>query len=256
MATGQAISAYAVAKRDVASQLEYLVEQEKKKRRPGSQSSMLSRARSFFDSIGANLDDLSAAVRAVYTRIKKIAWNIYQRVKSEIYDYFEIDYVPAKGEEDVPDEGFEGDDEEEEEEKELEEAAAASEKRDQEERAMSGGSTSSRAAGDSQSRSRSKGEGSGARGNGTGTCSPSASHNINSRSSSSKNNRGGGTPLFGASMFMGAGRASATNGNLGRREGTGSRGESNGEGAADKSDFTSIPLEKNSDDVIGFNEDF
>lgn len=115
MASGQAISAFAVPKRDVASQLEYLVEQEAKRRRhPEGLLGALSRTRSFFDSLTmANMSSgLGRVAAAVHWHLRRWFW----RAVKEVCDYFEIDYeVPELGD-GGPDDEHGGDAEEEEDE--------------------------------------------------------------------------------------------------------------------------------------------
>jgi hypothetical protein len=113
MASGQAISAFARLKRDVASQLEYLVEQEaKRSKHPAGLLGQLSRVKSFFGnmSVADVTGGLSRAMGFVYRHARK--WLLLQ-VK-EFCDFFEIDYEPPQLQDGAEDdgEGEEAEDEE------------------------------------------------------------------------------------------------------------------------------------------------
>ena len=113
MATGQAIAAFARVQRDVASQLEYLLEQEelRRKKTPGNLLGALARMKSFLNSltVGNLRSQLAAAGKYVYKQLRRC----FVYLRREFCEYFEIDFDPGRDGGD--DSGSsEGDDEEEE----------------------------------------------------------------------------------------------------------------------------------------------
>lgn len=119
MATGQAISAFALRDRDVSSQLEYLVEQEAKRHAKHGLLHALSRTKSFFQNL--SMGQLSSGVSFVAHIAAKQMRKWFAYLQKEFCDYFEIDFEPIK------EAGSDGDPEEHEEEPDPESVAEGQE---------------------------------------------------------------------------------------------------------------------------------
>ena len=114
MATGQAIAAFARVQRDVASQLEYLLEQEelRRKKTPGGLLGALARMKSFLNSltVGNLRSQLAAAGKYVYKQLRRC----FVYLRREFCEYFEIDFDPGRDGGGSDSGSSEGDEEEEE----------------------------------------------------------------------------------------------------------------------------------------------
>jgi hypothetical protein len=110
MATGQTIAAFARMKLDVASQLEYLVEQdEKNRKKPLGLLGTLSSALSFLANM--SMSDVTGGASFLAKFLYKYLRKALIYLHNSLYDYLEIDYEPFKEE---AEDGLPDDDEDEE----------------------------------------------------------------------------------------------------------------------------------------------